>query len=126
MLEPAESRTRHRCAACPIDDRWRRHGDPSFAYVRAGSPVPVEPLNPGSLGVRIQEGRGVKGVAGRRGEGAMSKGEIVELILLMKKFDIDYARDVLARENARQPWLRLMSAVREAMRAAQHDSGEEK
>ena len=46
----------------------------------------------------------------------MSKAEIVALILLMKGLDVDYAREVLKRENARQPELGLMAAVREALK----------
>lgn len=60
------------------------------------------------------EVQGVKAVAG--GEGAMTKGQIVELVLMIKGFDVDYARMVLKREHARQPELGLMDAVREAMK----------
>lgn len=43
------------------------------------------------------------------------KGRIVELILLARRFDVDYARFIFKRENARQPWLGLAAAVREAL-----------
>ena len=46
----------------------------------------------------------------------MSKAEIVSLVLLIKGFDVDYARFVLKREHARQPELGLMDAVREALK----------
>lgn len=46
----------------------------------------------------------------------MTKEQIVELIVLMKGLDVDYAREVLKRENARQPDLGLMAAVREALK----------
>lgn len=45
----------------------------------------------------------------------MGKEEIVKLILLIKGLDVDYAREVLKRENARQPELGLMDAVRAAL-----------
>lgn len=45
-----------------------------------------------------------------------AKREIVELILLAKEFDVEYARFIFKRENARQPWLGLADAVREAMK----------
>ena len=46
----------------------------------------------------------------------MGKEEIVRLILLMKELDVDYAREVLKREHARQPELGLIEAVRAAMK----------
>lgn len=46
----------------------------------------------------------------------MTKEQIVELVLLIKGLDVDYARFVLKRENARQPWLGLTDAVREALK----------
>lgn len=48
----------------------------------------------------------------------MPKEQIVELVLLIKGFDVDYARFVLVREHARQPELGLMDAVRDALKAA--------
>lgn len=45
-----------------------------------------------------------------------SKEQIVALIVLAKEFDVDYARAIFVRENARQPWLGLADAVREAMK----------
>lgn len=45
-----------------------------------------------------------------------AKRQIVELVLLIKGFDVDYARFVLKREHARRPELGLMDAVREAMK----------
>ena len=59
---------------------------------------------------------GSKGVAGR--EGQMTKEQIVELVLLIKGFDVNYARFVLKREHARQPELGLMDAVRDALKSA--------
>lgn len=46
----------------------------------------------------------------------MTKAEIVDLILLMKGLDVEYARFVLKREDALRPWMGLKSAVREAMK----------
>lgn len=46
----------------------------------------------------------------------MTKEQIVELIVLMKGLDVDYARFVLKREHERQPELGLMAAVREAVK----------
>ena len=43
----------------------------------------------------------------------MSRDEIIDLIMLMRSLDIDYARAVLRREHERMPWLGLMAAVRE-------------
>lgn len=45
-----------------------------------------------------------------------SKEQIVALIVLVKGFDVDYARLIFKRENARQPWLGLADAVREALK----------
>ena len=47
----------------------------------------------------------------------MEKAEIVGLIMLIKGLDVEYARYVLKREHARQPWLGLPDAVREAMKS---------
>ena len=46
----------------------------------------------------------------------MEKAEIVKLIMLIKGLDVEYARFVLKRENARQPEMGLADAVREAMK----------
>ena len=48
----------------------------------------------------------------------MTKEQIVELVLLIKGFDVNYARFVLKREHARQPELGLMDAVRDALKSA--------
>lgn len=48
--------------------------------------------------------------------GVEEKGRIVELIMLIKGLDVEYARYVLKREHARQPWLCLPDAIRKAMK----------
>ena len=48
--------------------------------------------------------------------GTEEKRQIVALIVLAKEFDVDYARFIFKRENARQPWLGLADAVREALK----------
>lgn len=50
----------------------------------------------------------------------MEKAEIVELILLIKGLDVEYARFVLKRENARRPQMELIVALREAMKAGSY------
>jgi len=44
------------------------------------------------------------------------KRRIVELVILMKGLDVEYARFVLKREQARRPELGLFDAVREALK----------
>lgn len=111
MLEPAEGVPAAGVQRVPLETG--RHGDQSSAYVRAWVSVPGT-LESRCQGVQGVGGWGFKGVAGDRG--AMSKEEIVRLILLMKGLDVDYAREVLKREHARQPELGLIEAVRAAMK----------
>lgn len=46
----------------------------------------------------------------------MSSADFVTHILMMRKFDPDYARQALVEYDRQLPWMGLMDAVREALK----------
>ena len=46
----------------------------------------------------------------------LTRSDYIAHILMMRKYDPDYAREALRRYHAAMPWLELLNGVRDALR----------